>query len=581
VESRKRTILIKYIFDINYNQKPFMRNNLSKLIVLAIICMMAVCCQTEELVLDTQRQKEISSKKISYEEMLRITGRQEKLERFIKNGKSNYQQKLVYDEKNGFWIDTDHIVMMQKGEKINFTIPIYRDVESDKVENLVLTSLGTGKYSIMLFKYSLSPDERKQAAEGEPIANLGDKTEIDLMGDENILGMAAGGYIGAILLATDGNCYRITRVYPIGDVSEWTYDGVRINCPEELPDQSFTDGEGGSGGGIVVWYPIPVSVGDNGGSTGPTGPGGTTPGGTNPTSPEEPIEPGVIITEPVIINMGYYRFIRNLVQSPDPAENAKAEWIDDNPDVKEGLQKWFDEDNWMTYPQKVDFSRWVIDYLINNPDISWDEIENWFFDKSEGKDGEYDEEFWEDPELDFQDKDLPTLIDFFNAFPKIDNGDTVQNLPSSEVYELVGGSLLTNHESGNPNYQNACAIRGSRALNYAGVPIPVVHQDGQQKTEKGSDNKNYILAAKAFNIYMRKTFGPPTHRLTSEDIGGDPSKIADFLKGKTGIYTIINTAPGTAGYGGHVDIIIDGKCLGGANTNPNGGVAYIEIWELN
>jgi hypothetical protein len=96
-------------------------------------------------------------------------------------------------------------------------------------------------------------------------------------------------------------------------------------------------------------------------------------------------------------------------------------------------------------------------------------------------------------------------------------------MPSTQVYQLVGGSILSNHQSTNPivraNYQNACSIRGSRALNYSGASIPVVHDNGVQKTEKGGDNENYILSAKAFNKYMNKTFGPPTYRLTFDDIG--------------------------------------------------------------
>ena len=108
-----------------------------------------------------------------------------------------------------------------------------------------------------------------------------------------------------------------------------------------------------------------------------------------------------------------------------------------------------------------------------------------------------------------------------------------------------------------------------------------VVQNGVQKTEKGGDSENYILSAQAFNKYMNKTFGAPTHKLTRTQINNDPSIIAEFLKDKTGIYTIINALPGKAGYGGHVDIIINGQVLGGANANPKGGVEVIEIWELN
>ena len=135
--------------------------------------------------------------------------------------------------------------------------------------------------------------------------------------------------------------------------------------------------------------------------------------------------------------------------------------------------------------------------------------------------------------------------------------------------------------SGNVNYQNACSIRGSRALNYSYNPIPVIIENGVQKTEKGGDLKNYILSAKAFNKYMHKTYGEPTHKLTKAEIDANPKAIADFLTGKTGIYSTINISYSQSGYSGHVDIIINGSVLGGAHTDAKGGVEVIEIWQLN
>jgi hypothetical protein len=87
--------------------------------------------------------------------------------------------------------------------------------------------------------------------------------------------------------------------------------------------------------------------------------------------------------------------------------------------------------------------------------------------------------------------------------------------------------------------------------------------------------------AKVFNKYMNKTFGSPTERLTFANIGGNLDNIANFLQGKNGIFTIINRSSGLGGNSGHVDIIVNGQCLGGANANPKGGDEFIEIGELN
>lgn len=254
----------------------------------------------------------------------------------------------------------------------------------------------------------------------------------------------------------------------------------------------------------------------------------------------------------------------------DKRENASARTL---------LTNYLEANNYTS--SSLDLVRWAIDYLRTNPSVTMAQIQNWFMKPSEGKDGNYDAAFWENPNLDLPQQNLPSMQNFLYAFPKIQNGNVISNMPSTQVYQLVGGSILSNHASGNVNYQNACSIRGSRALNYAGASIPVVHQNGVQKTEKGGDNENYILSAKAFNKYMNKTSGPPTYRLTFADIGGNLDNIANFLQGKNGIYTIINRSSGLAGYSGHVDIIINGQCLGGANANPPGGVEYIEIWELN
>jgi hypothetical protein len=235
----------------------------------------------------------------------------------------------------------------------------------------------------------------------------------------------------------------------------------------------------------------------------------------------------------------------------------------------------------MIDPEAEAFVNWAIDYLRTNPSVTMAQFQNWFMTPREGKDWDYDAEFWENPNLTLPQQNLPSMQNFLYAFPKIQNGNVISNMPSTQVYQLVGGSILSNHQSGNVNYQNASSIRGSRALNYAGVSIPVAHQNGVQKTEKGGDNENYILSAKAFNKYMHKTFGPPTYRLTFANIGGNLDNIVSFLQGKNGIYTIIKRSPGLAGYSGYVDIIVNGQCLGGANANPPWGVEYIEIWELN
>ena len=154
-------------------------------------------------------------------------------------------------------------------------------------------------------------------------------------------------------------------------------------------------------------------------------------------------------------------------------------------------------------------------------------------------------------------------------------------MPTSEVYELVGGSLLYSHQNNRESYNNACSLRGSRGLLYSGIDISVLNYKGHgQRTQKGKDNKNYILDAVSFNKYMTDKFDVATYELLGAD-ANDPIQIANLLRGKNGIYVIINNYYELVRYTGHVDAIIDGNCISNAYTRPSGGVKSIRIWELN
>lgn len=214
-------------------------------------------------------------------------------------------------------------------------------------------------------------------------------------------------------------------------------------------------------------------------------------------------------------------------------------------------------------------------YLMTNPDITPEEFQNYFLNEVEGSDGEYDIAFWENPNLTFQVESLPSMASFKAAFPKIVDPQTnsIYQMKAKDVYDLVGGIMKKNHDDQIVGWNNACAIRGSRALNYCGKPII----SNLSKVYLGNDGKKYIVSAKAFNQYMRKKFGPATYILTASEINNNPNEIIKFLRGKTGIYTMVTSG---GPYSGHVDLIENGKVLSGAATNPINNVSYIEIWEL-
>lgn len=223
-------------------------------------------------------------------------------------------------------------------------------------------------------------------------------------------------------------------------------------------------------------------------------------------------------------------------------------------------------------PENLALAKWAVGFLMNNPNTTWQQFENWFMSKPEGTDEAIsDEAYWNSSNLIVSKNTLPSFSNFKLHFP---------NMPSREVYDLVGGHMKKAHYEGNKNYQNACAIRGSRGLNYSGISIEVYKPDGiNQKTEKGDDGKNYILDAVSFNKWANKSFTTLPVVLKGAE-ANDPSKVAEFLKGKNGIFTIVNNNASTAGYSGHIDLIENGICARGCNTLPTGGVSKIEIWIL-
>ncbi|WP_299285916.1 T6SS effector amidase Tae4 family protein [uncultured Mucilaginibacter sp.] len=210
-----------------------------------------------------------------------------------------------------------------------------------------------------------------------------------------------------------------------------------------------------------------------------------------------------------------------------------------------------------------DFVKWAIDYLIANPSVTNDVFINEFLTPSEGTDGPYgfNQSYWDDPNLVIPTQTLPSYQDFYNNFPNVD---------ADAVYNLIGGPILAHHQSDPVNYSNACALRVSRALNYAGKTIPAVNG-----TEQGADGKNYFLSAKALNAYLRKAFGPPTDHFTQTQGGRNGENFPNLIAGKKGIYSMI--ASGWVA-SGHADLFTGTICKRGCDITKF--TTTIDIWEL-
>ena len=495
---------------------------------------------------------------------------------------SDKNERVVYDSIYDFFINTDRILMMENGRYHSLTFPIFRLPDNNFTENLVLSLQDDDTYTAAIYTYKLTPTE-KAAIENDRPTKLSNELFRTVLPDfdSNILSRMTQIWLTeiSVIPCSSGQHHA-------GNMGSW--GGCIANSGPQIvvTTRSVIIDDGGMDGWIVG--------GDyfGGGDAGPTG-GSGFPYDPN-IPPFNPSQDMALVkgqlTKPVVNNSqptNEQNFFNNLTYNQQQILQQQAvrvpllQYLENNEYSEDSIEFATAILDHFAITWDSDFPEWAFNFLANNPDTTLEEFDNWFLTQPEGNDGEYDARFWEDPNLTFPQQVLPTFQEYLNAYPKHQTGNEITNMTSSEVYQLVGGSIYSNHLSGNLNYQNACSIRGSRALNYSGVNIGVVMQNGIQRTEKGSDNKNYILAAAAFNVWMNKTFGPPTYKLTNAQINGNLENVANFLKNKSGIYTLVTNSPGQAGYSGHVDIILSGICLGGANANPNGGIKYIEIWELD
>jgi Type VI secretion system (T6SS), amidase effector protein 4 len=88
------------------------------------------------------------------------------------------------------------------------------------------------------------------------------------------------------------------------------------------------------------------------------------------------------------------------------------------------------------------------------------------------------------------------------------------NKEAKDVAALVGGKVQENYENKDLlSYKDTCAIRISRALNYAGDPIPNVsnihnpYVGGHVRTNRGADNMRYIYSTYDMRAYLNVRYG--------------------------------------------------------------------------
>jgi type VI secretion system (T6SS) effector Tae4 (amidase) len=155
--------------------------------------------------------------------------------------------------------------------------------------------------------------------------------------------------------------------------------------------------------------------------------------------------------------------------------------------------------------------------------------------------------------------------------PSVDS--LVLNYPSGtpeSVTATIGGTVKSNFE--NPSYtsyKNTCAIRVSRALNFAGQAIPRAGggisnpfmADHKIRTDRGADQRWYIYSTYDIRAYFLGKYGPPKR------FAGTAAK--DDLANVKGIVAF--------GFY-HVDVWDGKKCAGHDGGFNNSEVHEILVW---
>jgi hypothetical protein len=328
----------------------------------------------------------------------------------------------------------------------------------------------------------------------------------------------------------------------------------------------------------------PSSLGNGGASTGPNvgpangalhGGSGTNSGASNENNP-------IVIPVPPTLEQTINNFVLNL---SDPQQLWWNNPI--NSDCVNQIKAFLSKSFPNIALEDFEFANWAVTYLMANTNVTAQQFENWFMGKSEGFDGDYDDAYWSNPSLTFPTQNLPSFNDFQNAYPKNISGTFEMDFAS--VYNLVGGvpkamrdGVLSDSDPlNNQSYDNACALRTSRALNYSGVIIPNI----PGKTFKGDDDKYYFLGARNLYNWMIKTFPPSISNSivkNQADGGTNGINFPNLLGSNQGIYILLPVNQSSTGFGasGHAGIYTSPE-LTHYYFGATGGVKLITLWLLN
>ena len=561
-----------------------MLQKMKELGVLFSLCFVCVFSGCEKDTFEETFEKKgnpLTIKKLPFESLKNNPALLHKLEQ-LNAKKAAFLGKTVTDPVHDFSFDTEDVTYIENGSHHSYTFPIVRTVPGLYVENLVLNREEDGVYHAYITTYKLI---REQVLRLGTVGSLNDKMTIRALPDFDMAVLGKGKLKPCHTLITVPVAWNEQGQVTHSELIEL----IDKDCIDQLNSGGQTstgDGNSGNGGasdgGWGGWMGTGYDTGvydppgtDTGNDTGAEGNVGHVGGGGAVYGDGSPV-----ITTPVV-PMTFTSFIKNFKQGVSQLVPDHQWWNTTNgKKIVQYLQHNFNTQTGSVDFQVSEFVTWAVGYFNLHPDVTWAQFVNWFLIPNEGKDGDYDSEFWEDPNLTFQQQQLPSFNAFDNAYPRIEG---------IQLAQLVGGEVLQLYNQYPAVVRGFCALKVSRALNYSGIIIPnIVTTNNKPGTVLGSDGKYYFLNAKALNKWMRKTFGmAPSNsnhvNFTAAQGGVYGQNFPQLTAGIKGIYSMVTNDPNHVWASGHADLIYNSSCVFGCHFHdvPPAILEYIDIWILD
>lgn len=185
-----------------------MSKNVKNYLIVIIICLGIILnsCEKDAIDSNTKANQEIIVKNISLNEIYDLNVDKKLIEAVEQLKKiQNLKGKLVYNSQFNFYIDDEKGIYYEKDGIKSYTFQIFREIESDKIENIVFVLNNSNEIEIFNTKYSLSINQIEDLSQDRAISltNINTNFEINSLNLKYISGACYDDEIVSIPASTN------------------------------------------------------------------------------------------------------------------------------------------------------------------------------------------------------------------------------------------------------------------------------------------------------------------------------------------------------------------------------------------